>query len=110
MQNITNLLKKYPRASILFIFAHPDDESFVSASLILLAKKLGLKTHLICLTKGGRGLNAYKHMHFAKYQNKNGNLKKIREEELKKAVKILKLNNLILCDYPDAELKESVAL
>lgn len=79
------------------VFAHPDDESFVSGGLFQEAQKLGIATTLICMTKGGRGLNSYK----------AGNLKTIRSKELDSAVKILGIDKTLLWDYPDADLRSS---
>lgn len=97
MQSLHSFFNDNKVKSLLAIFAHPDDESFVSGGLFQEAQKLGIMTSLICMTKGGRGLNAYK----------SGNLKEIRSKELDKAVKILDIDKTYLWDYPDADLRST---
>lgn len=97
MDSFNNLLKKYRGKVLLAILAHPDDESFIAGGLFLKAKEYGLRTCLLCLTKGGQGLNAYK----------SGNLQTIRSEELEKACKIIGIDEIRLRNYPDAELRET---
>lgn len=95
MENLHKFLVSNKVKNLLAIFAHPDDESFVSGGLFQELQKLNIYATLICLTKGGRGLNSYK----------RGNLKEIRTSELKKAVKILGIDNVMLWDFPDAGLR-----
>ena len=97
MKNLRQILKRYSGKTLLAIFAHPDDESFVSGGLFQVADEYDIRTSLICLTKGERGINAYK----------KGDLKRIREKELRLAVAILGIDELYLWDYPDARLKNS---
>ena len=79
------------------VFAHPDDESFVAGTLFQVTNEFDITTHLMCLTKGGRGKNAYN----------NGNLKQIREKELRKATAILGVDKLTLFDFPDGNLRKT---
>lgn len=39
------------------VFPHPDDETMASGGLLLAAKRLGWKTVVVVLTKGGAGEN-----------------------------------------------------
>ena len=81
------------------IFPHPDDEAYVSGGLLQIAQSLSIKTKLICLTKGGRGL-------LPKNKDLAENLKEIRKEELDKASSILGIDEMVVWDYPDAHLLE----
>jgi len=97
MENLHKFLVANKVKNILAVFAHPDDESFVSGGLFQELQKLNIQANLICLTKGGRGLNPHR----------RGNLKEIRTGELEKAVKILGIDNCQLWDFPDADLKST---
>ena len=97
MKSINELLLKIKNKKLLVIFPHPDDESFASAGLILLAKRMGFIVNLLTLTKGGAGRVCI---------NPNGrSLKEVRSEELSKAASLLKIDNLILKDFDDGKLK-----
>ncbi|OGM12423.1 hypothetical protein A2Z22_04590 [Candidatus Woesebacteria bacterium RBG_16_34_12] len=98
MENLTNILEKNKGGKLLAIFPHPDDECFLSGGLFQVAKKYNLKTYLLCLTKGGKGLNALN----------NGNIKKIRYKELLKSTKLLKINKIFLYDFEDANLRNTI--
>jgi LmbE family N-acetylglucosaminyl deacetylase len=97
MGNFEELLGQYEGKKLLAIFAHPDDESFVAAGLLQIAKLRGLKTTLLCLTRGGKGKNALG----------TGEIVEIRAKELGSAAKILSVDKVILRDYPDAGLLET---
>ncbi|KKQ37647.1 MAG: hypothetical protein US53_C0013G0006 [Candidatus Woesebacteria bacterium GW2011_GWA1_37_7] len=60
MQDLSTYINVIGAKKLMAIFPHPDDGSFVSAGLFLNAEKLGISTYLLCLTKGGRGINSYK--------------------------------------------------
>lgn len=97
LQSLNDIFSKHKGGTLLAIFPHPDDESFASGGLFLVARKYHLKTRLICLTKGGRGLNSYQ----------QGDLKEIRANELSKAAEILGIDQVDLWDYPDAGLRRT---
>lgn len=94
MKTFDSLLESHRNKKLVAIFAHPDDESFLTGGLLLAAKKYRIHTELICLTKGEKGKNA-----LAK-----GDLKKIRTTELKKASETLQIDKVSLHNYPDAGL------
>ncbi len=98
MKLITNLCKRHKGKTMLLLFAHPDDESFVSGGLIQEAKRFNMHIVLLCLTKGEKGLNALK----------KGKLSEIREKELMNAAKLLKIDTVIHDDFGDTKLKISV--
>jgi len=97
MKNLKDLLKNYKGKKILMVFPHPDDEAYVSGGLLQIAQKYSIKTKLICMTKGGRGL-------MPKNLEKAELIKKVREEELEKASKILGIDEKVVWDYPDSGL------
>lgn len=94
MNSLRPLLKSCSGRNLLAIFPHPDDESFLAAGLFQIAKEYKIRTHVVCLTKGGRGKNALG----------EGNIKVVRTKELKKAVGVLNIDELVLKDFPDAGL------
>lgn len=83
----------------LFIFAHPDDETFSSGGTIALLAKADNTIALICASRGEEG--------------EVGNpplctkeeLGKVREEELRNASKILGISTIHFLDYRDSTLK-----
>ena len=88
MRQLKGLFKDSKRLRLLAVFPHPDDESFVAGGLFQLAKELGIDTTLICLT-GGTKKNQFKK----------------RKRELEKACKVIGIENLVLWDYVEGDLK-----
>jgi len=97
MNDLYEIIKNNKEKKLMAIFPHPDDETYVSGNLLQFAKKHNVRTHLVCLTRGGKGKNSYK----------KGNIKEIRTKELKKVADIFKIDTLTICDYDDADLKYS---
>ena len=95
MKDLKSLLRDSKGRTLLAIFAHPDDESFVAGGLFQIAKEFGVTTKMLCLTRGERGINRLG----------RGELKKLRTKEIKKAVAILGIDNLVLKNYPDTNLR-----
>ncbi|WP_044640263.1 PIG-L deacetylase family protein [Risungbinella massiliensis] len=87
-------------ADILYVFAHPDDETFTVGGMIAHHHDLRKSQTLYCATHGEAG--------------KTGNppvcskeeLSSFRQKELDEAIGILGLNKLILRDFGDGKLKE----
>lgn len=95
MKNIKNELQSWKGPKILMVvFPHPDDETMATGGLLLTAKKLGWKTMTVVLTKGEAGQN---------YLNKDLD----RLEELKKAIKILKVDEFVVGDFSDGKLRQT---
>jgi LmbE family N-acetylglucosaminyl deacetylase len=101
MTDLKNYLEKFPGRKVLMtVYPHPDDETMAAGGVLLLAKRLGWKTIVICLTKGGAGKMLI---------NPQGkSTKEVREKELALATKRLGVGELILGDYQDGQLKETV--
>lgn len=83
---------------MMVIYPHPDDETMAAGGLLLVAKKLGFKTIAVLLTKGAAG-QIHVHPH-------GKSLKSMRVEELERASKILKIDELVLGDFDDGKLKD----
>lgn len=83
---------------LMVIFPHPDDETMASGGLLLAAKQRGWETIAVTLTKGGAG-KIFGHV--------DGLIvAEVREKELKKAAKILRIDRLVIANFPDGRLRE----
>ncbi|BFH15668.1 PIG-L family deacetylase [Paenibacillus melissococcoides] len=83
----------------LFVFAHPDDESFAAAGTIARLSSAGHDVILACATSGCKGRSG--EFRFASREE----LARYREQELRNACSILGVAELVLYRYPDGELK-----
>jgi LmbE family N-acetylglucosaminyl deacetylase len=90
-------------ASLLFVFAHPDDESFSGAGTAMKYAAEGAKTVLVTATMGDKGKVGDPPVCAAH------DLAKTREQELKEAAKIIGFDELHLLDYRDRELSAAPA-
>jgi LmbE family N-acetylglucosaminyl deacetylase len=84
--------------SILFSFAHPDDESFLVAGVSCKYGGQGIRLALITATLGQAGKVGDPPV------CKPEELPKVREAELRKAAKLLGITNVHLLGHPDKEL------
>jgi LmbE family N-acetylglucosaminyl deacetylase len=82
-----------------FIFAHPDDETFLSACLINQLAKDGVETVLLLATKGDAGKKNGNVSHLS-----NEELAAVREQEMKKAATIMGVSITEFLDYSDGKL------
>ncbi len=89
--------------NILFIAAHPDDE-LVGATFII--KKVLLKKNLIIFFPTN-GVISKEQMWFWN-KNKYEEKKKIRNEEMKKSLKLLGIKKFFKQDIPTRKLKENI--
>lgn len=84
---------------ILYIFPHPDDESFGPAHAMYKQVREGHEVYLLTLTKGG----ATKKRHDFGYSiEEMGN---VRYNEMKKVEAVLKLKGMTVLNLPDSGLK-----
>lgn len=84
---------------ILYIFPHPDDESFGPAIAMDQQLKEGHEVHLLTLTKGG----ATKKRHELKLSIEE--MGEVRYQEMLDVEKTLGLTSMTVWDYPDSGLK-----
>lgn len=87
---------RHPGTDILFVFAHPDDESFGQSATIMAAKEHGLTTGLVCLTRGEAGQIR------APERSTRESLAAVREIELRHAMRIAGLTELRIVGYRDS--------
>lgn len=85
---------------ILYIFPHPDDESYGPAAAMYRQLQQGHEVHLLTLTKGGatkvrfdRGLNIEE-------------MGELRHQEMLEVAKVLGLSSLTVWDWPDSGLQD----
>ena len=85
---------------ILYIYPHPDDESYGPANLMSHQRKEGHEVYLLTLTKGG----ATKQRH--KYGYSVEEMGEIRYKEMLNVAKVLDLSGMTVLNLPDSGLKE----
>src|SRR5688500_7528198 len=85
---------------ILYIFPHPDDESFGPARAMYKQQREGHEVYLLTLTKGG----ATKQRH--KYGYSVEEMGEARHKEMLDVAKVLKFRGMTVLDLPDSGLKE----
>ena len=84
----------------MYIYPHPDDESYGAAHAMYNQKRNGHEVYLLTLTKGG----ATKQRH--KYNYSVEEMGEVRAKEMLDVAKTLDLNGLTVLDFPDSGLKE----
>jgi len=90
-------MKKY---KFLYIFPHPDDESFGPAPVINQQLKAGHEVHLLTLTRGGATRERFR-------LNKTvAEMGEIRFNEMLAVEKTLGLTSMTVLDLPDSGLQE----
>lgn len=85
---------------ILYVFPHPDDESFGPAPAISAQLRQGHEVYLLTLTKG----EATKQRHRLGVGKKE--MGEIRYKEMQCVEKVLNLSGMTVLDLPDSGLKE----
>ncbi len=81
---------------ILWIYAHPDDESFGGAGMFAWAKEQGLSTGLVCATRGESGQISDPELATPV------TLGAVREMELRRAMNVVELSDLRIMNYRDS--------
>jgi N-acetylglucosamine malate deacetylase 2 len=84
----------------LYVFPHPDDESFGPVLAITGQRRAGHEVHLLTLTRGG----ATRQRHRLGYSVEE--MGRVREEEMRRVARVLELASLRVLDLPDGGLKE----
>lgn len=85
---------------ILYIYPHPDDESFGPAHAMSQQRRQGHEVYLLTLTKGG----ATKQRH--KYGYSVDKMGDVRYREMLDVAKVLDLSGMTVLDMPDSGLKD----
>lgn len=80
--------------TLLVITAHPDDEAFGMAGTLAKAAAAGMRTALICVTRGEAGQSAG-------LAETREALAALRSEELRCSAESVGVADLVLLDYPD---------
>ncbi len=84
---------------VLYIYPHPDDESFGPAHVMNKQRRDGHEVYLLTLTRGG----ATKQRHRLGYAvNQMGD---VRFEEMQNVARVLDLTGMTILDLPDSGLK-----
>jgi N-acetylglucosamine malate deacetylase 2 len=83
-----------PTASVLAVCAHPDDESFGLGAALSSWAEQGTRTSVLCFTHGEASTLG----------NTDGDLHRIREQELATAAEELGVETVRLLDHPDGHL------
>lgn len=94
---------KFLGKKILFVVAHPDDESFTAAGTMLRNRQNEGENHILCVTFGEKGRS-----HLKKPITEL-ELKKLRRQELERAAKYLKVRSLSFSGLPDTGLNRRPA-
>src|SRR4051812_27216436 len=84
---------------LMFVLAHPDDESLGFGCTVAKYADEGVETYLVTATRGERGWTGEEN----DYPGLEA-LGKIREEELLDAAKILGVHSVEFLDYVDGDL------
>lgn len=85
---------------ILYIYPHPDDESFGPAHVMAKQIREGHKVYLLTLTKGGATSQRFKFNYSIKKMGQ------VRVKEMLCVQKVLGLTGMTILDLPDSGLKE----
>ncbi len=97
MQNAKRILSKLPKKTLVTVFPHPDDETMVAGGLLIVAKELGFRTVILSLTAGGAG-KIFVHA-------RGKSLKEVREMELRKAGKLMGVDEVRIGTFDDGRLR-----
>jgi len=84
----------------LYIFPHPDDESFGPAPVIYRQTKRGEEAYLLTLTKGGATKVRFK------YNYSIEEMGDVRVKEMEAVAKVLNLNDMTILDIEDGGMSE----
>lgn len=93
----------HPPVDILWILAHPDDETFGSAGTMAWASEHNLRTAYVCATRGEEG--QIREPHLATQES----LGAVREQELRTAMAIVRLAELRMLGFRDSGMENTDA-
>ena len=87
---------------LMFVFAHPDDESMGAGAIIAKYVAEGVDVYLLCATRGERGWQGDE-----KDNTGLTELGRVRTTELINAAKVLGLREVNFLDYIDGDLDQA---
>jgi LmbE family N-acetylglucosaminyl deacetylase len=87
--------------TVLAVFAHPDDESLACGGTLARISDAGARVVLLCVTHGRRGTISDPAL------VPDGDLGRVRGEELDRAARVLGIAEVMLLDYPDGDLRRA---
>ncbi len=93
-------MKQILGKKVLFVTAHPDDESYLAAGTMLKNPAAGGVSYVACATFGEKGKSHIKGKVTVRQ------LKTLRKKELQAASRFLKVSELLMPGFPDAELEK----
>jgi LmbE family N-acetylglucosaminyl deacetylase len=96
----SGLLRRQYRMRILYIYPHPDDESFGPAQVMRKQLRQGHEVFLLTLTRGG----ATRQRHKFGYSIEE--MGEVRHKEMLDVARVLELSGMTVLDLPDSGLKE----
>ncbi|MCA9302132.1 PIG-L family deacetylase [Candidatus Nomurabacteria bacterium] len=102
MTSWLNLLDISTNSKVLFVYPHPDDESYASANLIKHLVDSEIACKVVCLTKGDNST--------LKFGVENENLSKVREKEFYDVMSFLGVRDYTLLNFTDGMLENDDAL
>lgn len=85
---------------ILYIFPHPDDESYGPAPVMAQQHRQGHEVHLLTLTRGGATKRRF---HYGYSVVEMG---RVRKQEMHEVVNVLDLDGFTIWNMPDSGLKD----
>ena len=85
--------------TILAVFAHPDDESLACGGTLARAAEAGARVVLLCASRGEAGSTADPTL------VPDGDLGRVRTNELREAAAVLGVADVIVLDHPDGDLR-----
>src|SRR5579862_8523895 len=86
-------------ATVLAVFAHPDDESLACGGTLARLSDAGATVIVLCATRGELGFVSEPSL------VAEGDLRNVRTRELQAAAKVLGLSTVLVLDYPDGNLR-----
>jgi LmbE family N-acetylglucosaminyl deacetylase len=85
--------------TVLAIFAHPDDESLACGGTLARLSDAGARVVLLCASRGRKGAVSDPAL------VSDGDLGRVRAEELQQAAKVLGVADVVILDHPDGDLR-----
>jgi LmbE family N-acetylglucosaminyl deacetylase len=85
--------------TVLAVFAHPDDESLACGGTLARLSDAGVRVVLLCASRGRKGAISDPAL------VPDGDLGRVRAEELRQAATVLGVADVLIFDHPDGDLR-----